>query len=81
VKAIPRNPENKMSQPTPDRKRKFRIALALLDMTAKDWAAQNGCKGSHLSQVLSGDRESRRLEDAIDAFIGQTFKAHKVRAA
>lgn len=63
-----------------DRKRRFRVALALHDMTQGEWASGQGVTGGHLTQVLNG-RESQKLTDAIDAFIADTFRTFKVKAA
>jgi predicted transcriptional regulator len=57
-----------MPRTSNDRKARFRAALALTEMTAKEWAVQEGITESHLSKVLAGDRESRTLLDKIDAF-------------
>lgn len=51
-----------------DRKARFRAALALTDMTAAEWAQEQGVTPSHLSQVLRGLRESKSLTEKIDAF-------------
>jgi len=50
------------------RKARFRAALALAGLTAKQWAEQQDITPSHLSQVLSGKHESRTLIEKVDAF-------------
>jgi len=50
------------------RKARFRAALALAEMTAADWAQEQGVTKAHLSQVLDGKRESLRLMEKIEAF-------------
>ena len=57
-----------MPRTSNDRKARFRAALALTEMTAETWAVQEGITPSHLSKVLSGERDSRALTDKIDAF-------------
>jgi DNA transposition AAA+ family ATPase len=53
------------------RKARFKSALALVGMTQTEWAQGNGITAEHLSMVISDtqDRESKALEDKIDAFI------------
>lgn len=61
--------------PSPEsRKRRFRSALALADMTAAEFAEINGVTPAHLSFVLSGKRTSARILEAIDRFIATVSK-------
>jgi len=52
-------------------RKRFRAALGLADMTQADFAAEHKVTQGHLSQVLSGFRESGTLTEKIEAFIGQ----------
>jgi len=54
---------------TPDRKARFKAALALSGLTAAEWAAEHDLTAMHLSLVLHGKRESVALTSKIDAFI------------
>lgn len=62
-----------------ERRARFRAALALARLIAKDWASQQGEKGiteTHLYAVLKGGhvkggRDSAPLTAAIDAFIAE----------
>lgn len=56
--------------PTPAeaRKRRFRAALAAVGMSMRDFATAEGVSVSHVSQVLSGKRESRTMDEKIAAF-------------
>lgn len=53
------------------RRKLFRAALALVGKTQADFAAEQGVKPGHLSQVVSGKRESQRLTAEIAAFIAK----------
>jgi hypothetical protein len=57
----------------PTRKARFKSALALVGMTQAEFAAQHDITAEHLSMVISEvySRESKSLEDKIDAFIAQ----------
>jgi hypothetical protein len=50
------------------RKRRFRAALAAVGMSMRDFATAEGVSVSHVSQVLSGKRESRTMDEKIAAF-------------
>lgn len=64
-----RNPKRPtVTQPLPRRKA-FRAALALADTTQTEWARSQGITPEHVSQVLAGKRESRRLIEKVDEFI------------
>lgn len=52
-------------------RKRFRAALSLAGMTQGDFAVQADVTQGHLSQVLSGFRESGTLTEKIEAFIGQ----------
>ena len=54
---------------TPSRKRLFRAALAIAGITGTQWAKEQGVTRQHLQFVLTGERESKTLTDAVDAFI------------
>ncbi len=48
--------------------RRFRSALVLAGTTAEAWANEQGVTAGHLSQVLSGKRESAALMAKVEAF-------------
>lgn len=54
------------------RRRAFRAALALAGTTATAFAAKLGVSTNHLGCVLRGDRPSKRILDAVDAFVRNT---------
>lgn len=51
-------------------------ALAIARMTQTDWAESHDVTQGHLSQVLSGRRESLTLVEKIDAFIAKQLGNH-----
>lgn len=51
------------------RKARFRAALALARLTAKEWTEREGLTETHLYAFLKGHRQSKPLEQKIDAFI------------
>lgn len=53
----------------PNRKARFKAALALAGMELQDWAIENGITRQHLSAVLREDRDSNALIQKVDAFI------------
>jgi hypothetical protein len=57
-----------MAKPDKSRKARFRAALALAGLTARQWADREGITAGHLSQVLDGKRESAALCGKVDAF-------------
>jgi gp16 family phage-associated protein len=57
------------------RKARFRAALALAGLTMEQWAEQNGITPSHLSHVLSGNRDSLTLIEKVDAFADKQLQA------
>jgi hypothetical protein len=63
------------------RRKAFRAALALAGTTARAFADQQGVTPEHLSYVLNGQRESRRLMDEVDAFIAKHLPQISVTAA
>lgn len=60
-----------MPRHQPDRKARFKAALALAGVTAEEWAAEERVTTGHLYQVLGGKRESTSLVERIDRFIDQ----------
>lgn len=64
-----------MARTNEARKARFRAALALSGKTAETWAEENGITPSHLSQVLSGKRESRTLMEKVEAFTRKHIRA------
>jgi hypothetical protein len=65
-----------MRQQGPTRKARFRAALALADITAKEWCEREGYSENHLYLYLRGDRESMPLTEKMDAFISEHLSAH-----
>lgn len=63
------------------RKARFKAALALSGTTQADWAKERDVTPEHLNAVISEvqPRESKALEEKIDAFIEAVFS--KVVAA
>lgn len=57
-----------------ERKRQFRKALALAEMTAGEWAKGQKIGASYLSRFLAGQTVSRPLTIAVDAFIAKYAK-------
>lgn len=53
------------------RRKEFRAALALAELTQTAWAASHEITPEHVSLVLSGKRESKRLIEKVDAFIAE----------
>lgn len=60
-----------MRQIRPDRKRKFKAALALTGLTAQQWAEKEGITRQHLNATLNDENESKPLTEKIDAFIAE----------
>lgn len=58
------------------RKQLFRAALNLANLTATQWAEQEGITPEHLSRVLNSHVESGSLNGKIDAFTRDTLAAH-----
>ena len=63
------------------RKQLFRAALAIASLTAEQWADKEGVTAGHVSQVLSGKRESLTLNDKIDAFVREHLSKHTALAS
>lgn len=53
------------------RREAFKAALRAAKMTQRQWADDHGVTRVHLYLVLEGQRDSRRLELLIDAFIAE----------
>lgn len=53
------------------RKARFRAALALARMTAREWTEREHITETHLYAVLKGDRQSAKLTGKIEAFIAK----------
>lgn len=58
-------------QLTMSRKARFRAAVALARITAREWCEEQGISQSHLYQVLRGTRTSPPLTKKIDTFIAK----------
>lgn len=50
------------------RRKRFKKALALAELTMGQWCEREGLSSGHLYQVLSGRRESASLVERVDAF-------------
>lgn len=61
-----------------DRHRQFRAALALAGRSARHFAESIGVHHNHLHFVLRGDRESRRVDKLVDAFIAEYLEDGEV---
>lgn len=48
--------------------KRFKAALAMAGMSMTEWAKKEGITPGHVSQVLSGDRDSAVLMEKIEAF-------------
>lgn len=57
---------------TLSRKARFKAALAVAGLTAKEFAAENGVTRTHLNCVLLGDRVSAPLNQKIDELIARS---------
>lgn len=55
----------------PDRKRAFKAAIAHADKTIGEFCADQGVTRTHLHYVLTGERDSVKLNAAIDLFIAE----------
>lgn len=64
-----------------DRKRLFKAALAVAEMTAEQFAEAEGVTSGHLSNVLNGKRESGSLTEKVDVFIAKHMAGHEALAA
>jgi hypothetical protein len=53
----------------PDRKARFKAALALRGIGVEEWANGEGVTRQHLNATLNKQRESGSLIDKVDAFI------------
>lgn len=62
-----------------NRKKRFRIALAVAGLTATAWAEQNQVDPTYLSRFLGGKTTSAPLGEKIELFIArQTRKLGRV---
>lgn len=67
-------PIKRVSRALVERKRQFRKALALAEMTAAEWATANGVTATYLSRYLGGNTVSEPMGVRIDAFIAKHLK-------
>lgn len=67
--------------PTPDRKARFRAALVLAGLTAREWCDNQAIGYPHLFRVLNGERESQSLDEKVDSFIDQYLPPSSTPAA
>ena len=61
-----------MKKLRPDRKARFKAALALRGMGMEQWAKSEGVTRQHLNATLNDPTESAALVEKIDAFILDT---------
>lgn len=61
--------------------RRWTVALANAGLHQREWAESNRWTESHVSQVVRGKRESRRVLEAVLAFVTQQEQAIAQRAA
>ncbi len=54
-----------------ERQRQFRAALAMAERSVKSVCQELGVTENHLYLVMRGDRESRRIDAAVDALIAE----------
>ena len=64
----------------PDRKARFKAALALANIGVDEWAKSAGVTRQHLNATLNDKRESGSLIDKVDAFIAEVEEKTKVAA-
>jgi hypothetical protein len=55
----------------PNRKARFKAALALADLSVGEWVENAGITRQHLNATLREDRESNSLIAKVDAFIAE----------
>lgn len=55
----------------PDRKARFKAALALAGMGVDEWAKGEKVTRQHVNATLNSERESASLIEKIDAFIAK----------
>lgn len=55
------------------RRKAFRAALAVDDLSIAKWADANQVSYTHLQLVLHSKRSSQRVERAVDSYIGSTL--------
>lgn len=70
-----------MPNDKPSRKQMFRAALAITGLTATQWAQKQGITLGHLSQVLTGERESASLTAKVDSFIDKNLISNSALVA
>jgi hypothetical protein len=67
--------------PAPSLGRRWRAALALSGLSQEQWAKQHRWTASHVSQVLSGKRESEHVVAKVRAFVEEQEHAIASRIA
>lgn len=63
------------------RKQRFQAALALAGMTQADFADKHEVDPGHLSKVLGGERQSKKLSAKVEAFIAKHLTGQQAGAA
>lgn len=56
------------------RKKRFLAALAMAGMSMREWATKNDLTAGHVSQYLSGKRDSAVLDERVDAFTAKHLR-------
>jgi len=64
-----------------NRKRLFKAALALADLTAQAWCFKEGVRHSTLSALLNGMLVNAPLEQKVDAFIEKHRDTYQIALA
>lgn len=65
---------------TDARRKRFRKALALAELTMGGWCEREGISYGHLYQVISGRRESGSLLQRVDAFTAEHLDRRRMAA-
>lgn len=60
---------------------RWKAALASAGLLQEDWAAAHGWTASHVSQCISGARESDKVMPLVLAFIAEQERLIALRAA
>lgn len=68
-----------MKKSQANRKARFKAALALDGTTQKEWAGGQELTVQHIAMTLRGERESKKLIDAIDSYIQGVEKKSRRR--
>lgn len=72
---MPVAPSKRLPRALVERKRRFRKALALAEMTAEQFAEQHGVTATYLSRYLGGKTVSGPMAERVDAFIAAHLRS------